>query len=47
VLDMSMIRLVEKYAGTGEVGFQSFNRVDSNLVVAASTHPINYLRQSS
>jgi HK97 family phage major capsid protein len=47
VLDMSMIRLVEKYAGTGEVGFQSFNRVDSNLVVASSTHPINYLRQSS
>lgn len=47
VLDMSMIRLVELYANTGEVGFQSFNRVDSNLVVASSTHPIGYLVQHS
>ena len=47
VLDMSMIRLVEKYAGQGQVGFQSFMRVDSNLTVAGSSHPINYLRQHS
>jgi HK97 family phage major capsid protein len=47
VLDMSMIRLVELYANLGQVGFQAFMRLDSNLTVASSTHPINYLQQHS
>lgn len=47
VSDMSMIRLVELYANTGQVGFQSFMRVDSNLIAAASTHPIGVLQQHS
>jgi HK97 family phage major capsid protein len=47
VQEMSMIRLVELYANTGQVGFQAFSRLDSNLVAASTTHPIGYLRQSS
>lgn len=47
VSDMSMIRLVELYANTGQVGFQAFMRVDSNLTVASSTHPIGILQQHS
>jgi HK97 family phage major capsid protein len=47
VLDMSMIRLVELYANVGQVGFQAFMRLDSNLTVASSTHPIAVLQQHS
>jgi HK97 family phage major capsid protein len=47
VLDMSMIRLVELYANLGQVGFQAFMRLDSNLTVAPSTHPIGILQQHS
>jgi HK97 family phage major capsid protein len=47
VLDMSMIRLVELYANAGQVGFQGFERIDSNLTVASSTHPIGLLQQHS
>jgi HK97 family phage major capsid protein len=47
VLDMSMIRLVELYANLGQVGFQAFERLDSNLTVSSTTHPIGYLQQHS
>lgn len=47
VAEMSMIRLVELYANTGQVGFQAFSRIDSNLTVASTSHPINYLQQHS
>jgi HK97 family phage major capsid protein len=47
VLDMSMIRLVELYANLGQVGFQAFERLDSNLTVSSTTHPISYLQQHS
>jgi HK97 family phage major capsid protein len=47
VLDMSMIRLVELYANLGQVGFQAFMRLDSNLTVSSTTHPIGYLQQHS
>jgi HK97 family phage major capsid protein len=47
VLDMSMIRLVELYANVGQVGFQAFERLDSNLTVSSTTHPIGVLQQHS
>lgn len=47
VLDLSMIRLTELYANAGQVGFQGFERIDSNLTVASSTHPIGLLQQHS
>jgi HK97 family phage major capsid protein len=46
VRDMSVLRLDERYADFGQVGFIAFSRVDSNLV-DAGTHPINYLQQHS
>jgi HK97 family phage major capsid protein len=46
VRDMQLIRLVERYADFGQVGFIAFSRVDSNLV-DAGTHPINQLIQHS
>jgi HK97 family phage major capsid protein len=42
VREMSVLRLVERYADYGQVGFIAFSRVDSNLV-DAGTHPINQL----
>jgi predicted phage gp36 major capsid-like protein len=43
---MSVLRLVERYADYGQVGFIAFSRVDSNLV-DAGTHPIAQLIQHS
>ena len=46
VKPMTMIRLDEKYAESGQVAFLAFARVDSNLL-DAGTHPINVLQQHS
>lgn len=46
VKDLSVMRLSENYAATGQVGFISFARVDSRLV-DAGTHPLNVLMQHS
>jgi HK97 family phage major capsid protein len=46
VREMSVLRLVERYADYGQIGFVAFSRVDSNLV-DAGTHPINQLIQHS
>jgi HK97 family phage major capsid protein len=46
VRDMQVIRLDERYADYGQVGFIAFSRIDSNLV-DAGTHPINVLQQHS
>ena len=46
VKDMQVLKLVERYADFGQVGFIAFSRVDSNLV-DAGTHPINALQQHS
>ncbi len=47
VQDMRMQRLNELYAVSGQVGFLADYRIDSNLVCAASTHPLNLLQQHS
>jgi len=46
VKDLSVIRLDERYAELGEVGFISFARLDANLL-DAGTHPLNVLTQHS
>jgi HK97 family phage major capsid protein len=46
VRDMSVLRLDERYADYGQVGFIAFSRVDSNLV-DAGTHPVNSLQSHS
>lgn len=46
VKDLSVMKLVERYAELGQVGFVSFARLDSNLI-DAGTHPINVLQQHS
>jgi HK97 family phage major capsid protein len=46
VKDLQILRLDERYADYGQVGFIGFARVDSNLV-DAGTHPINSLSQHS
>ena len=46
VRDLSVLRLDERFADFGEVGFIGFSRIDSNLV-DAGTHPIGYLQQHS
>jgi len=46
VRDMSVLRLDERYADYGQVGFIAFSRVDSNLV-DAGTHPVNTLQNHS
>ena len=46
VREMQLLRLVERYADFGQVGFIAFSRVDSNLV-DAGTHPIQQLIQHS
>lgn len=46
VKDMSVLRLNERYADFGQVGFIAFSRIDGNLV-DAGTHPINVLQQHS
>lgn len=45
VREMSVMRLVERYADFGEVGLLSFGRYDARLV-DAGTHPLNYLVQA-
>jgi HK97 family phage major capsid protein len=47
VMPMNMQRLTELYAANGQVGFQAWYRIDSNLVCAPSTHPIGVLQQHS
>jgi HK97 family phage major capsid protein len=42
VREMSVLRLVERYAEYGQIGFVAFSRVDSDLV-DAGTHPIQQL----
>jgi len=46
VKDLSVMKLVERYAEQGQIGFVSFARLDSNLL-DAGTHPINVLVQHS
>lgn len=46
VKDLSILRLDERFADYGEVGFIGFSRVDSNLIDAGQ-HPINVLQQHS
>jgi len=46
VKDLSILRLDERFADFGEVGFIGFSRVDSNLL-DAGTHPINGLQMHS
>jgi HK97 family phage major capsid protein len=46
VKDLTVMKLVERYAEYGQIGFVSFARLDSQLV-DAGTHPLNTLTQSS
>lgn len=46
VKDLSVMKLVERYAELGQVGFVSFARLDANLI-DAGTHPVNVLVQHS
>ncbi len=46
VKDLSVLRLVERYAELGLVGFLGFARMDARLV-DAGTHPIKYLQMSA
>lgn len=46
VKDLSVMKLVERYAELGQVGFVSFARLDANLI-DAGTHPVNVLQQHS
>ncbi len=46
VKDLSILRLDERFADFGEVGFVGFSRIDSNLV-DAGTHPLNLLQMHS
>jgi|SRR5579864_3747467 len=46
VKDLTVMKLVERYAELGQVGFVSFARLDANLL-DAGTHPINVLQQHS
>ena len=46
VKDLTVMKLVERYAEYGQIGFVSFARIDSQLV-DAGTHPLNTLTQHS
>lgn len=46
VKDLSVLKLVERYAEKGQVAFVSFARIDSRLI-DAGTHPLNVLKQHS
>lgn len=46
VKDMSIVRLVERFADYGQVAFIGFARYDGNLI-DAGTHPIKYLVQAA
>lgn len=45
VKDLSVLRLVERYAEKGQIGFIGFARFDGNLL-DAGTHPVKYLVQA-
>ncbi len=47
VREMNVQRLNELYAINRQVGFLADYRIDSNLTVASSTHPIGVLQQHS
>jgi len=46
VKDVSIIRLVERYADYGQVGFLGWARADGNLL-DAGTHPVKYFANSA
>jgi HK97 family phage major capsid protein len=46
VKELSILRLDERFADFGEVGFVGFSRIDSNLI-DAGTHPLNTLQMHS
>jgi HK97 family phage major capsid protein len=46
VRGLSVLRLVERFADYGQVGFIGFARYDGNLL-DAGTHPVKYLVQAS
>jgi len=46
VKDLSVMKLVERYAELGQVAFVSFARIDARLI-DAGTHPVNVLQQHS
>lgn len=46
VKDLAVMRLTERYADFGQVGYLGFARWDSNLI-DAGTHPLNILQQHS
>lgn len=46
VLEMTVLRLVERYADYGQVGFIAFMRADGNLI-DAGTHPVKYFANSA
>jgi HK97 family phage major capsid protein len=46
VMDMTVLRLTERYADVGQVGFLVFARYDGQLV-DAGTHPIQYYQNSA
>jgi HK97 family phage major capsid protein len=45
VKEMSVLRLVERFADYGQVAFLGFARYDGNLL-DAGTHPVKYLQNS-
>jgi HK97 family phage major capsid protein len=45
VKEMSVLRLVERYADYGQIAFLAFARYDGNLL-DAGTHPIKYMQNS-
>jgi HK97 family phage major capsid protein len=46
VRELSVLRLVERYADYGQVAFVGFARADGNLL-DAGTHPVKYLQQAA
>lgn len=46
VKDLSVLRLVERYAEKGQIGFVGFARFDGNLL-DAGTHPVKYLQMAA
>jgi HK97 family phage major capsid protein len=45
VKELAILRLTERFADYGQVGFLGFGRYDGNLL-DAGTHPVNYLKQA-
>jgi HK97 family phage major capsid protein len=46
VRDVTILRLTERYADLGQVGFLGFSRADGNLL-DAGTHPVKYFQNSA